>query len=121
VHDRLDLAFEQIGPLTLKNITRPVEVFVVRLDPAANAAPASRMARFNSIECAHAVLGLVLGLLFTVQHGASFAISVGAPCRSAGRTPLRDCRSAIGSGPSTLFRVFLLTASGLAFLKRHAS
>jgi adenylate cyclase len=32
VRDRLDLAFESIGTLNLKNITRPVEAFVVRLD-----------------------------------------------------------------------------------------
>jgi adenylate cyclase len=35
VHGRLDLQFEAIGLLTLKNIARPVEAFVVRLDPAA--------------------------------------------------------------------------------------
>jgi adenylate cyclase len=34
VHGRLDLPFEPIGELTLKNIVRPVEAFVVRLDPA---------------------------------------------------------------------------------------
>ena len=33
VHGRLDLPFEAIGPLTLKNIARPVEAFVVRFDP----------------------------------------------------------------------------------------
>ena len=32
VHDRLDLAFEPLGMLNLKNIARPVEAFVVRLD-----------------------------------------------------------------------------------------
>ena len=32
VHGRLDLAFEPIGELTLKNIARPVEAFVLRLD-----------------------------------------------------------------------------------------
>ena len=35
VHGRLDLAFGSIGELTLKNITRPVEAFVLRLDPGA--------------------------------------------------------------------------------------
>jgi adenylate cyclase len=30
VHDRLDLAFEALGPLELKNVARPVEAFVVR-------------------------------------------------------------------------------------------
>ena len=33
VHGRLDLAFEELGPLELKNIARPVEAFLVR--PAA--------------------------------------------------------------------------------------
>ena len=46
VHGRLELAFERVGELTLKNIARPVEAFVLRLDPAAwepatVAAPAS--------------------------------------------------------------------------------
>jgi TolB-like protein/class 3 adenylate cyclase len=35
VHGRLDLQFEPIGELTLKNIARPVEAFVLRLDPGA--------------------------------------------------------------------------------------
>ena len=35
VHDRLDLAFEELGALNLKNIARPVEAFVLRLDAAA--------------------------------------------------------------------------------------
>jgi adenylate cyclase len=34
VHGRLDLAFEPIGELTLKNIARPVEAFVLRVDPS---------------------------------------------------------------------------------------
>ena len=32
VQDRLDLAFEELGALSLKNISRPIEAFVVRLD-----------------------------------------------------------------------------------------
>jgi adenylate cyclase len=35
VHGRLDLAFQRIGQLKLKNIAQPVEAFVLRLDPAA--------------------------------------------------------------------------------------
>ena len=31
VHGRLDLAFEELGPLNLKNINRPVAAFVVRI------------------------------------------------------------------------------------------
>jgi adenylate cyclase len=34
VQDRLGLAFEEFGPLKLKNITRPVEAFVLRLETA---------------------------------------------------------------------------------------
>ena len=34
VHGRLDLAFEELGPLDLKNISRPVEAFLVTLDAA---------------------------------------------------------------------------------------
>jgi adenylate cyclase len=34
VHDRLRIAFEELGALNLKNIPRPVEVFVLRLDAA---------------------------------------------------------------------------------------
>src|ERR1700723_1628906 len=35
VQDRLGLAFEELGPLNLKNIVRPVEAFVLRFDGAA--------------------------------------------------------------------------------------
>ena len=35
VHGRLDLVFEELGPLNLKNIARPVEAFVLRFDGAA--------------------------------------------------------------------------------------
>ena len=35
VHGRLELTFEELGPLNLKNIARSVEAFVVRLDATA--------------------------------------------------------------------------------------
>jgi adenylate cyclase len=35
LHVRLDLAFEELGPLNLKNIAHPVEAFVAKLDGAA--------------------------------------------------------------------------------------
>src|SRR6266702_3262887 len=35
VRQQLNLAFEALGPLTLKNIARPIEAFVLRLDPGA--------------------------------------------------------------------------------------
>ena len=38
VHGRLHLAFEELGSLNLKNISRPVEAFVVRLDATQNMA-----------------------------------------------------------------------------------
>ncbi len=43
---------------------------VVNVNQAVNRS-CDRMARFNLIECAHAVLGLVLGLLFCVLYGAT--------------------------------------------------
>ena len=62
VHGRLDLAFEELGPLHLKNIARPVEAFVVRLDarcwhadrPSAEPAPAYPN---NLPQLAHALIG----------------------------------------------------------------
>ena len=36
VHGRLDLTFEELGPLSLKNIARPVEAFLIRLDAIAS-------------------------------------------------------------------------------------
>jgi adenylate cyclase len=41
VHDRLDLAFEALGALNLKNIVRPVEAFVLRNSNAATTSPRS--------------------------------------------------------------------------------
>ncbi len=32
MHGRLDLVFEELGPLSLKNIARPVEAFVLKFD-----------------------------------------------------------------------------------------
>ena len=39
IHGRLNLPFEAVGPLKLKNIARPVEAFVLRLDPASDKLP----------------------------------------------------------------------------------
>jgi adenylate cyclase len=39
VHGRLDLIFDELGELPLKNITHPVEAFLLRLEPEAIAAP----------------------------------------------------------------------------------
>jgi class 3 adenylate cyclase len=58
VHGQLDLAFEALGQLHLKNITQPVEAFVVRLDAArtssAEPAPAYRN---NLPKLAYALIG----------------------------------------------------------------
>jgi len=51
VHDRLDLAFEALGPLDLKNIARPVEAFVLRPAlPADIAASARALLTGNATE-----------------------------------------------------------------------
>ena len=58
MHGRFDLAFEALGLLHLKNITRPVEAFVVRLDaadrPPAEPAPAHGN---NLPQLTHALIG----------------------------------------------------------------
>ena len=43
VHGRLNLAFEALGPLTLKNIARPVEGFVLRVDGVATVPSVERI------------------------------------------------------------------------------
>jgi adenylate cyclase len=61
VHGRLDLRFEAIGPLTLKNIARPLEAFVVRLDPGAPPhSPVARRPRVLKL-AGLAVLFLTIG------------------------------------------------------------
>ena len=42
VRDRLGLVFEELGSLNLKNITRPVEAFVLKLDATATPEPVER-------------------------------------------------------------------------------
>jgi TolB-like protein/class 3 adenylate cyclase len=50
VHGRLDLPFEPIGALSLKNIARPVEAFVLRLNPTLpGATRRTRAALFASL------------------------------------------------------------------------
>jgi class 3 adenylate cyclase len=61
VHGRLDLAFEELGPLQLKNIARPVEAFVVRPDGGSRAdkAPSEPAPAYpsNLPLLAHALIG----------------------------------------------------------------
>ncbi len=76
VHGQLDLAFEAIGSLALKNIARTVEAFVVRLDPtaetsapsvAADAAEAGTRVRWRAT-----LVAGVVGLLVVVAAGAGW-------------------------------------------------
>ncbi|MEA2789119.1 MAG: adenylate cyclase, partial [Acetobacteraceae bacterium] len=54
----LDVPFEPIGPLTLKNIARPVEAFVLRLDPTAKT---TRWARSSTALFASLAVALLVG------------------------------------------------------------
>ncbi|HEY7577909.1 MAG TPA: tetratricopeptide repeat protein [Acetobacteraceae bacterium] len=71
VHGRLDLPFEAMGPLTLKNIARPVEGFVLRLDPAARA-PVPATARMRGTRLRAPLLAGVAVLLLGVAGGATW-------------------------------------------------
>jgi adenylate cyclase len=52
VHDRLDLVFEELGALKLKNISRPVEVFVLRADAHGNRlTPAMKLGEGHLMSC----------------------------------------------------------------------
>jgi len=53
---QLNLAFEELGPLTLKNIARPVEAFALRLDPDAGATEAAEIGRDGSTACCNGTL-----------------------------------------------------------------
>jgi TolB-like protein/class 3 adenylate cyclase/TolA-binding protein len=67
VHGRLNLPFEPTGPLALKNIARPVEAFVLRLDPAASAAPMASRSRRRVL-----MLACVVVLLLGAAGGAGW-------------------------------------------------
>jgi adenylate cyclase len=64
VHGRLDLAFEPIGELTLKNIARPVEAFVLRLDPSAETRRDTTAA--PKLKQRHVPLRVRLGLVIAI-------------------------------------------------------
>jgi TolB-like protein/class 3 adenylate cyclase len=92
VHGRLDLAFESVGELALRNIARPVEAYVVRLDPAAGesateVAPAVQRARPSY---ALLVAGLA-GLLLVAASGSAWWLYRGAgtvtPATQVSRPP----------------------------------
>src|SRR5271157_5987146 len=75
VHGRLDLAFEPIGELTLKNIARPVEAFVVRFDHAAEALARDAVQSAQPslrVRSRAALLAGVAGLLLVGAAGAGW-------------------------------------------------
>jgi adenylate cyclase len=92
VRGRLDLRFVPIGPLTLKNIARPVEAFVLRLDPAAVARP-SWWARSRAALLAGLVMLVLVGgggIGWWLDRGATVLPAIQVPPTSphiAGQTP----------------------------------
>ena len=51
VQDRLDLAFEELGALSLKNIARPIEAFVLRVDTETASTSFEQFLRHYATEC----------------------------------------------------------------------
>jgi TolB-like protein/class 3 adenylate cyclase len=107
VHDRLDLAFNPIGTLNLRNITRPVEAFVIRLDtgksldttahspglPAVISTPPRRRLRYRNVVAASAA-GLVAVCALIVAgfwlHRASPSAPQSIATATAAPLPLPD-------------------------------
>ncbi len=56
VHGRLSLEFEELGSLRLRNIDRPIEAFVMKLDDGAESHPAQRSNALPSSDRSIAVL-----------------------------------------------------------------
>ena len=61
VRDRLNLSFEDLGALNLKNIARPVEAFLVTLDDATSRPPLKQDIRYcrtpSGVRLAYAAVG----------------------------------------------------------------
>jgi TolB-like protein/class 3 adenylate cyclase len=102
VHGRLDLAFKPIGPLTLKNIARPVEAFVSRLDPGIVAEPTREPPRADErritsrSRAASIVAVATLVIVGMATAGWWFAGSTIAP-----RVPGLATTAAVNQGPPT--------------------
>jgi adenylate cyclase len=111
VHGRLDLAFEPIGELTLKNIARPVEAFVVRLDPAAEAlaphdAPdASKVGGW--VRTQWPLLAGITGLLLIGVAGSGWWLSrdAGIPRTVSATTTTSDVRTAATSATALALKL----------------
>jgi len=71
VHGRLGLTFEALGPLTLKNIARPVEAFVLRVDRAADGEQLAQSAAARRRARSRAALAAGLAGLLLVGMGAA--------------------------------------------------
>ena len=98
VHGRLDLAFEPIGELTLKNIARPVEAFVVRLDSASEALATSAGPQTSEAVRARWPLSAALvGLIVVALAGAGWWVRPRVAPQSGAEVP--DVLS-LTSGPS---------------------
>jgi len=91
VHSRLDLAFEPIGALTLKNIARPVEAFVLRLDPQSETpvASATRAARYIAWARSRAALYAVVGGFHSPRYIRSDLVVASRLQRYAARARIR--------------------------------
>jgi adenylate cyclase len=94
VHGRLNLAFEAIGPLSLKNIDRPIEAYVLRLDPASDklsrpyAAPGGKQVTRVWRRPASAIVAVAL--LLCIAAGTGWWLtrgSVGVPSPSPSLLP----------------------------------
>jgi adenylate cyclase len=78
VHGRLDLNFEQLGQLAFKNIARPVEAFVLRLDPSAPPPLPVRRRRPQAL-----MLAALAALLLAVGGGAAWWLHRDGPSQVA--------------------------------------
>ncbi len=119
VRDRLDLPFEAIGPLTLKNIARPVEAFVLRLDPGAAAAPAAGVTT-NAVQPAQpsawvrsraALLAAVVGLLVCGALGAGWWLYRATAPKASEATPAAELKP---TSPPATTQAFTPPDVGLA-------
>ncbi len=106
VHGRLDLSFTPIGPLALRNIARPVEAFVLRLGPTADAsapgAERNRPSRMGTLLLAAAIVVLLGG-----AGGAAWWLR---------RTPVADLVPAVASTAAAPIDIGLAKAPRLSIV-----